>query len=211
MKDTETTQQNLEGSPFGYRADEKYSSDLIQYDNGMEHYPSERRLAGMRRSLSPVFRTVSALRPALPRVLCLLAYVLLSVIEYGCSGGGHFTSVQAEGNAVRIPIQDVNDGQVHFYEIKLGGKRIHFFVRSDGAGNLHTHFDACRTCYRHKKGYRQDGTEIICNECGYKFRLAEEEWKDINGCTPIGIPHTEDSNSLVIQVTDLRKGTRFFD
>lgn len=144
--------------------------------------------------------------------ICIfLSCALLLSALWGCSRGGHFTTVRADGDAVRIPLQEVSDGAVHFYEFKLGRKRIHFFVRSDGAGGMHAHFDACRTCYRHRKGYRQEGTEIICNECGYKFRLAEEEWKDIDGCTPIGIPHTEDGTSMILLVSDLRKGTRFFD
>lgn len=165
----------------------------------------------MRRVYTVSCQYESGLRSVRLTISYLITFALMLLAAYGCSGGGHFTSVRAEGNAVRIPIQDVNDGNVHFYEFRLGEKRIHFFVRSDGSGQIRVHFDACRTCFRHHKGYRQEGTDIVCNECGYKFRLADEEWKDIDGCTPIGLPHTEDGSSITILVSDLRKGMRFFE
>ena len=44
--------------------------------------------------------------------------------------------VVPQGDRVSIPLAAVNDGGVHFFTFKHGGKNINFFVRTDGAGKL---------------------------------------------------------------------------
>jgi uncharacterized membrane protein len=118
--------------------------------------------------------------------------------------------VKAEGSIVKIPLKDVSDGLVHFFSFKSGGKNINFIVRMDGAGKLHTCFDACFTCYKFKKGYRVEGTDIVCNECGTKFRLADEVWKNVGGCAPIALPSAINGDFILINVSDLKRGEKLF-
>ena len=35
----------------------------------------------------------------------------------------------------------------------------------------HAVLDACRTCYRWKKGYALDGREVVCLKCDMRFKL----------------------------------------
>ena len=98
----------------------------------------------------------------------------------------------------------------HFYTYKHSGKRINFFVRTDGAGALSAYFDACFTCYKNKKGYRVEGTDLVCNECNLSFRLADQRWDNSRGCSPILIKSGIRDKALVIQVSDLEKGARLF-
>ena len=111
---------------------------------------------------------------------------------------------------MKIPMKDVSDGRVHFFSFKNGDKNINFFVRMDGAGKLHAYFDACFTCYKLKKGYRVEGTDIVCNECGTKFRLADEVWKNVGGCAPIAVPSTINGDFLMIRASDLGRGEKLF-
>lgn len=132
-------------------------------------------------------------------------------MSFSCTEKGRsFEKVTPTGEVVKIPLKKVSDGTVHFFTLTSKSKKIHFFVRMDGTGKLHTHFDACYTCYKFDKGYHVEGTEVVCNECGFRFRLADEVWEDRGGCVPIGLPHSSDQENLIIQVADLLRGERLF-
>ena len=117
--------------------------------------------------------------------------------------------IKAGQGEIKIPVNEVDDGKVHFYTYKASGKHINFFVRTDGAGKLSTYFDACYTCYKHKKGYRCEGTDLVCNECNLRFRLAEEKWVH-EGCSPIVLTSRIEEGNIIIRTDDIEKGGRLF-
>jgi uncharacterized membrane protein len=142
-----------------------------------------------------------------------VAVLFLIVISFfaGCSRlPAEHQRVEAKNGEIRIPVSEVNDGKVHFYTYRKSGKRINFFVRTDGAGHLSTYFDACYTCYRYKKGYRSEGTDLVCNECNERFRLADERWEHEGGCSPIGLTSRIGRDFIVIKTEDIEKGIRLF-
>jgi uncharacterized membrane protein len=118
--------------------------------------------------------------------------------------------VTPKNGEIRIPVSEVHDGKVHFFTHKKSGKRINFFIRSDGKDKLSASFDACFTCYKHKKGYREEGTDLVCNECNMKFRLADEHWDNSRGCSPISLKSRIEKDEVVIMTEDLEKGQRLF-
>jgi len=141
------------------------------------------------------------------------AFLLLffSLIFFGCSKLPHeHQIITAQISEIRIPVNEVNDGKVHFYTYNKSGKRINFFVRTDGTGKLSTYFDACFTCYRHKKGYRPEGTVIVCNECSMQFKLADEHFDNSKGCSPIALASVIDEKNIIIKADDIEKGSRLF-
>jgi uncharacterized membrane protein len=117
--------------------------------------------------------------------------------------------VKAENGEIRLAVSEFRDGNVHFFTYKKSGRNINFFVRTDGAGNLSTHFDACYTCYKKKKGYRQEGADLVCNECSLRFRLADEKWLH-EGCSPIPLASRIDKGFIVIKAGDIEEGERLF-
>lgn len=136
---------------------------------------------------------------------------VIFLVLFACSAQeAKYPVLKADGSAVKIPLKDVNDGRVHYFSFKSSGKYINFFVRMDGAGKLHTCFDGCFTCYKNKKGYRTEGTDIVCNECETKFRLADEVWKDVGGCAPITLQSTIQGDVLKINAADLGRGEKLF-
>ncbi len=146
----------------------------------------------------------------LKQILICLILPCLSLI-LGCSRlPAEHKVVKEEAGEIKIPLSEINDGKVHFFTFKKSGKRINFFVRTDGAGNLSAYFDACFTCYKHKKGYRVEGTDLICNECNLKFRLADERWDNSKGCSPIQLKSRIADGSLTIAAEDAGKGDRLF-
>jgi uncharacterized membrane protein len=136
-------------------------------------------------------------------------FVLLLCGGCGKQPAEHKVVAPRDG-AIRIPVNEVHDGKVHFFTYKKSGKRINFFIRTDGKDNLSSCFDACFTCFKHKKGYREEGTDLVCNECSLKFRLADERWDNSGGCSPIALKSRIEKNELVIMTADLEKGQKLF-
>jgi len=121
-----------------------------------------------------------------------------------------YQEVQAKDNRIAIMLDEVSDRKAHFYTYKKSGKRINFFVRTDGKGTVSSYFDACFTCYKKKKGYRQEGSELICIECSMKFGIAEEKWEEKDGCNPIYLKSVIENNSLIIDTAVIEKGAKLF-
>ncbi|MBF0538752.1 MAG: DUF2318 domain-containing protein [Nitrospirae bacterium] len=137
--------------------------------------------------------------------------LIFSLILGGCNSGAVTHEVVKDKNGeVTFLLKAVRDGSVHFYTYRYKGTNINFFIRMDGAGNLHTYFDACYTCYRYKKGYTVSENYIVCNECGKKYRLADEVWIDATGCAPINLKSEIRGDSLVVLRDNIIKGKGFF-
>jgi uncharacterized membrane protein len=135
----------------------------------------------------------------------------MSYILIGCTRQApEHTIIEADGDIVRIPLKEVDDGGVHFYTYKCDGKNINILVRTDGKGQLHTHFDACYSCYKYKLGYRVEGADIVCIACRLKYSLAEEHWQFIGPCAPINLKSAIKGDFLVIDVQKLERGKRLF-
>jgi uncharacterized membrane protein len=148
-----------------------------------------------------VFRLSALFSPAF--------FLLLLLVSCGKQPAEHKVVTPKDG-AIRIPVSEVHDGKVHLFTYKKSGKRINFFIRTDGKDSLSACFDACFTCYKHKKGYRQEGTDLVCNECSMKFRLADEHWDNSRGCSPIALKSRIDNNEMVIMTEDLERGGKLF-
>jgi uncharacterized membrane protein len=133
------------------------------------------------------------------------------MVSAACGGlpEEHRVVTEKDGK-ILIPLSEVSDGRVHFYTYKKSGKRINFFVRTDAGGKLSSCFDACYTCYKKKKGYRQEGSDIICNECDMKFPLADEKWDERDSCSPIFLKSSVEGASLVIDAEHLERGKKLF-
>lgn len=145
------------------------------------------------------------------RIVLLLACLLTALCSAGCSRlPAEHRILSAANGELRLPLNEVSDGKVHFYTYKKSGKRINFLVRTDGTGELSAYFDACFTCYKHKKGYRDEGTDIICNECSMRFPLADKKWDNTNGCSPILLKSTLRDGFIVLKAEDLERGLKLF-
>lgn len=112
-------------------------------------------------------------------------------------------NVVSDGNIVTIPLSEISD-QANFYEFN----GIKYFVVQASDGSIKTAFDACDVCYSSKKGYRQEGNFMICNNCGNAYPingLGTENTKG-GGCWPGYLPSSIEGDNLVIKISDLEKG-----
>lgn len=128
------------------------------------------------------------------------------------SGGGiTFKEVRAEAGVVNIPLSEVEDGKAHYYTYISGNpsRKINFFVLQSSDGVIRTAFDACDVCFSEKKGYRQKGDFMVCNNCGQRFPSTKiNELK--GGCNPAPIEREIIGENLVIRADEIEKGKVYF-
>jgi uncharacterized membrane protein len=137
--------------------------------------------------------------------------ISLLILLTGCGKKPNlYQEAQVRDNRIVIPLKDFSDGKAHFFTYRKSGKHINFFVRTDGKGTVSSYYDACFTCYKKKQGYRQEGSDLICNECSMKFGLADEKWEEKDGCNPIYLKSVIENSNLVIDTAVIEKGSRLF-
>ncbi len=134
------------------------------------------------------------------------------MLSCGCSPkkAPEHPQVIADGDFVKLPLSEVDDGEVHFYTYKYADKNVNFLVRTDGKGKLHTHLDACYSCFKYKLGYFVEDGDLVCWPCRYRYALAEEEWLFIQACSPIALKSSIKGEYLLIKVTRLQRAAKFF-
>jgi uncharacterized membrane protein len=145
------------------------------------------------------------------KILSLITVLCFLQFAAGCSKQApeHRIVVPA-GGRVRIPLETVNDGGVHFFTYKWDGRNINFFVRTDGTGHLQAHFDACYSCFKYKLGYVREGEEVVCIACRIGYRLEDVIWDYIGACAPINLKSRISDGRMTISRTSLEKGKKFF-
>jgi uncharacterized membrane protein len=118
---------------------------------------------------------------------------------------------QAHAGEVSHAAADFDDGQARFYEHRTeGGLVLRYFVLKSSDGVIRSAFDACDACWRAGKGYRQDGDEMVCQNCRMRFPSVKVmEVK--GGCNPAPLPNQVRDGKVVIQVSDLLSGRGYFD
>ncbi len=108
--------------------------------------------------------------------------------------------VTAVDNIVRIPVSEVQDGNLHLFTLKTNGQSIRFMVikKPNGYG---TALDACLICGA--EGYRQEGQNVMCRHCASAIYIPSIGQK--GGCNPIGFTSQVDNNEIAIDVSALTK------
>lgn len=131
------------------------------------------------------------------------------LVKAATVGHAAYPAVTAADGVVRLPLSTFDDGKAHFYTYMNNAQPIEFFVLKSSDGVVRAAFNACDVCFAAKKGYHQEGDEMVCNNCGNRFPSAQiNEVK--GGCNPSPLTRTVDGDTLVIQVNDLVGGLGFF-
>jgi high-affinity iron transporter len=113
------------------------------------------------------------------------------------------TQVTVQSNEVRVPIRDVQDGNMHLFAADIGGGQLVRFMIIKKPNGWGTALDACRICGA--EGYRQDGQNVICRHCGSAIYVPTIG--QAGGCNPIGVPSHVDGANLVLDVSMLAQAT----
>ena len=78
---------------------------------------------------------------------------------------------------------------------------------SDGV--IRAAFDACEVCYRAKKGYAQQGDNMVCLNCGMKFKSVKVN-EVTGGCNPSALKRAVKDGNVIINQQDLLVGAKYF-
>jgi high-affinity iron transporter len=137
---------------------------------------------------------------------CLIVILALTadfIYARANSAAPTITKITVQGTAVRVPIAQVNDGDMHLFSADVGdGKIVRFMIIKKPTG-WGTALDACRICGA--EGYRQDGQNVICRHCGSAIYVPTIG--EAGGCNPIGVPSRVDGADLVLDISALSQAT----
>ena len=124
---------------------------------------------------------------------------------------GHalYPQAVAEEGAVRFPLDAFDDYKAHYYTYMHENQPVEFFILKSKDGIVRAAFNACDVCFEAKKGYRQDGDVMVCNNCGRRFPTNQINVVQ-GGCNPSPLRRTVEGDSLAIQVEDIVKGLGYF-
>ena len=105
-----------------------------------------------------------------------------------------------------------DDGKArHFQYADAESKTtISYFILKSTDGVIRAAFDACDVCWRAGKGYYQEGSSMVCRNCGRRFEsvLVNEVQ---GGCNPAPLKRTIEGDQVVILEDDLKKGYTYFN
>jgi uncharacterized membrane protein len=172
------------------------------------HQPNRReqfeRAPGGRARVSPTTAVLG--------LIVLFTAVLIYVVTSHTRGSAQVaaTEIASAGTDVTLPIATFSDGKSRFYRyLTASGREVKFFVMRSSDGVIRAAFDACDTCYRERKGYHQDGDDMVCNNCGRRFRSV-----DVNvlqgGCNPAPVERAVVGDQIVLKAASLELGTTYF-
>ena len=112
-------------------------------------------------------------------------------------------ALQAEGNIVRVPVSEVQDGTMHLFTVNSQSQSMRFMIikKPNGWGVA---LDACRICGA--EGYRQEGQNVMCRHCASAIYIPSIG--DQGGCNPIGVPSRVDGTDIVIDISALAQASK---
>ena len=154
--------------------------------------------------------------PSAKRSLAPIAVLILAVVAIGgwflmgpqAVGGPEVVSAGQDGT-IKFPSADFSDGKAKFYRFKGQAGPIDFFVVRSHDGEIRSAFDTCDVCYKALKGYRQEGDDMVCNNCDQRFKTDM-----INvvkgGCNPAPLKRQQASEAVVIAANDIEAGAWYF-
>ncbi|MCW4032168.1 MAG: DUF2318 domain-containing protein [Candidatus Bathyarchaeota archaeon] len=115
------------------------------------------------------------------------------------------------GDTIQISTSKVISA-AKWYTYDSNGVDVKYFLVKGSDGKIHLGTDACDVCYDSKRGYRQSGNVMTCNNCGREFAINSIGTENLaGGCWPSYIPLEIDGDSAIIEKSDLNEKRYMFE
>ena len=145
--------------------------------------------------------------PLIAVLILLTALALLLMPQ-----GGKKESL-SETDSLTIPLPSITE-TASFYPVVVDGTEMEVLAIRTASGEIRTAFNTCQSCYTSGHGYYvADGTELICQNCGFHFTAEEVGLEGHGGCNPWPIPASErieNEDSLMIPYMVLTNAKEIF-
>lgn len=156
-------------------------------------------------------QTSSGKKFVAPFVVLLFAVIAAGgwfLFGQGALGGPELVSASQDGK-IRFSASDFSDGKAKFYRFNGQTGPVDFFVVRSRDGVIRSAFDTCDVCYRELKGYRQEGKDMVCNNCDQRFSTDKINLVK-GGCNPAPLMRQQVGETVVIAANDIEKGAWYF-
>lgn len=117
--------------------------------------------------------------------------------------------VMETADAVKIPLKTIDSGKALFLSMESEGRQLFYFALKSPDGAYRAALDTCDVCFRTNRGYRQEGDQMVCNNCGQKF-ACDKIGEVKGGCNPHPLAHKEEAGFMVIRKADIVAGKDYF-
>ena len=147
---------------------------------------------------------------ALPVLAALILVAALALLVLPKAGGQEKLS---ETDSLSIPLSSVTQ-TASFYPVVVDSTEMEVLAIRTASGEIRTAFNTCQSCFTSGHGYYvADGTELICQNCGFRFTAEEVGLEGHGGCNPWPIPaseRTETGDSILISYNVLAGAREIF-
>ena len=107
---------------------------------------------------------------------------------------------------VRIPLTQVQDGDLHRYVASENGTEIRFWLYQKPDGKIATVFDACEICGA--VGFYKSNSGVVCKNCAAPIN--PQSVGMAGGCNPVPLKAQTTTDSILIEETEIAAGARMF-
>ncbi len=139
-------------------------------------------------------------------ILLIAALLFIAACTKAPTGSTPASGLVSEEKFVKIPVDDISE-EMQMFSYDTGSTEVKYFAVKGSDGKIRTAFDACDVCGGHK-GYRQEGEQVVCNNCGTRFDIDDIGVHNTKGgCWPSYLDHTIESGNILIEKQDLEQGS----
>jgi uncharacterized membrane protein len=118
----------------------------------------------------------------------------------------------AEDGQITYAVSLFDDGKARHFDFADvdSNTAIKYFILKSTDGVIRAAFDACDVCWPEGKGYVQNGTSMVCRNCGRRFESVMVNEVQ-GGCNPAPLRRAIQGDRVVIRTEDLKKGQTYFN
>lgn len=112
-------------------------------------------------------------------------------------------------DTLRISLDELTTTATYF-EYEAEQATVFYFALLDSDGEPRVALDACELCFEFKRGFRNEGDEMVCNNCGQRFEvdgLGDNEGQCNPGIVVFEVTETE----VLIEPETLEASTDWFE